>query len=254
MPEDTLFDVRGRTALVAGGAGGLGRVLAAAFAERGAHVLVADIRAREAEDVAAGLPGQGHLACALDVRDEESCAAAVARAVELGGRLDVLINSAGEFHLGPSAELSREAFTSTLAANTTGVFLMSRAAARTMATDGGGGRIITLASVSSRVTNPNYAAYATSKGALVQLTRILALEWASANITVNAIGPAMTRTPMTESYLADEKNREYARRLIPLGRLATPQDIVGAAIFLASPGGAFVTGQTFYVDGGRTLL
>lgn len=253
MPGDTLFDVSGRTVLIAGGAGGLGRVLAAALAERGARVVVADIRVREAEHVAAALPGAGHLGCALDVRDEDSCAAAVARAVALGGRLDVLINSAGEFHLGPSLSLSGEAFASTLATNTTGVFLMSRAAARAMAEDGGG-RVITLASVSSRVTNPDYAAYATSKGALVQLTRILALEWASANVTVNAVGPAMTRTPMTERYLADETNREYARRRIPLGRLATPEDIVGAVVFLASPAGAFVTGQTVYVDGGRTLL
>lgn len=119
--------------------------------------------------------------------------------------------------------------------------------------DAGGGRIITLASVSSTVANPNYAAYAASKSALIGLTRVLALEYARNNVTVNAIGPAVIRTPMSEKFLEDETYARTALGKIPMGRLGQPEDIIGAAILLASAAGDFITGQTIYVDGGRTL-
>ncbi|MDZ7749199.1 MAG: SDR family oxidoreductase [Halofilum sp. (in: g-proteobacteria)] len=168
------------------------------------------------------------------------------------GALDVLVNSAGRLHLAPALELDGDDFESVLRLNAAGAFLIAREAARAMK-DTGGGRVITIASVSSRVTNPGYAAYATSKGALVQLTRILALEWAQYGITVNAIGPAMTPTAMTENYLEETGSRQYALDCIPMGRFGTPGDLFGTALLLAAPGGGFITGQTLYVDGGRTL-
>ena len=136
--------------------------------------------------------------------------------------------------------------------NTTGVFLMSRAVAQAMI-DGGGGRIITLASASSTVANPNYAAYAASKSALIGLTRVLALEYARKNVTVNAIGPAVIRTPMSEKFLQDDAYARAALDKIQMGRFSTPEDLIGTAILLASAAGAFITGQIIYVDGGRTL-
>ena len=249
---DPLFEIENRTILLAGGAGGLGSALAKAFAERGARVGVADIDEKRAANVAAALPGSGHFSCFVDVRREESCTQAVEKAFGSGGRLDVLVNCAGVFHLGPAATIPSVEFEASLATNTTGVFLMSQAAAKAMAPRGGG-RIITLASVSSAVANPNYAAYAASKSALVGLTRVMALEFARDNITVNAIGPAMIATPMTEKYLAAETNAAYARGKIPMGRLAKADDLVGVAVLLSSAAGSFITGQIIYVDGGRTL-
>lgn len=248
---DPLFSVAGKRVLLAGAAAGLGRALAEAFAERGAHCLVADLDEARARDTAAALAGSGHEGCHLDVRDAASCARAVARAAA-DGAPDVLINCAGMLHLAPALELEPGDFESVLRLNTAGAFVVARAAARAMQASGGG-RIITLASVSSQVANADYAAYATSKGALVQLTRILALEWARYGITVNAIGPAMTPTPMTESRLADPEARRHALERIPMGRFGTPEDLSGVAILLASPAGAFITGQILYVDGGRTL-
>jgi NAD(P)-dependent dehydrogenase (short-subunit alcohol dehydrogenase family) len=117
-----------------------------------------------------------------------------------------------------------------------------------------GGRIVHFASVSSVVANINYAAYATSKAALSQLVRVLAREWAATGITVNAIGPAMTETGMTGGYLSDGSFRNQALASIPLGRFGTPEDLIGPLVLLLSPAGAFITGQTIYVDGGRTLV
>ncbi|MSP80994.1 MAG: SDR family oxidoreductase [Rhodospirillales bacterium] len=250
--SDSLFDVSGRTVLFAGGAGGLGSALALAFAKRGARAAIADMDEGKAKRLAASLPGPGHFGFGLDVRRDESCKQAVATVLGQFGRLDVLFNCGGVIFLGSSLTLPAEQFEQSMAANTTGVFLMSRAAARAMI-DAGGGRIITLASVSSTVANPNYAAYAASKSALIGLTRVLALEYARNNVTVNAIGPAVIRTPMSEKFLEDETYARTALGKIPMGRLGQPEDIIGAAILLASAAGDFITGQTIYVDGGRTL-
>lgn len=250
---EELFDVSGRAVIVTGGASGLGAAFAELLAARGARLLIADFNAPAAEDVAAGLPGEGHDACLLDVRDEASCEAVVARAQEVLGGVDVIINSAGVFRGAPALELSLQDFEDSLAANVTGTFLMARHGARAMMATGGG-RIINMASVSSRVVNANYAAYSTSKAAVAQLTRLLAIEWAPHNVTVNAIGPAVIPTPMSEPFLADSKFHDYAIGKIPMGRFGEPSDLFGALLLLASPAGSFITGQILYVDGGRTLL
>ena len=176
----------------------------------------------------------------------------MAHAVRHMGGLYGVVNAAGLLQIAPALELEAGRFRATLETNVTGAFLLSRAAARAMGQ--GGGRIVHFASVSSLVANTQYAAYSSSKAALAQLVRVLAREWAPRGITVNAIGPAMTETGMTARFLADPEFRSQALASIPMGRFGTPQDLVGALVLLLAPAGAFITGQTVYVDGGRTLV
>ncbi len=251
---DTLFDIAGRVILVAGGARGLGLDLAQDLAERGARIMIADRLADEAAAVSRQLSGEGHMSCMLDVTDEDSVTAAVDLAQREAGRIDGVINSAGVAVFKPAVNLSIADFEHTMAVNVTGAFLLSRCAARAMIGQGRGGAILHLASVSSVVVNPNYAAYSSSKAALAQLVKLLALEWARHGIRVNAIGPAVTRTPMTETtILADPESQDRALSQIPMGRFGEAADLTGAALLLMSGAGEFITGQTVFVDGGRTL-
>ncbi len=252
---DRLFDVRDRVVMVAGGAGGLGRVLARAFAELGARIALADIDGTRARQIAEtlGAADGNSLGCVLDVRKQTSCAGAVRRVVKRFGRLDVLINAVGIFSTAAAVDLDRRTWDATIATNLNGAFLIAQAAGRIMVKKKSG-RIITIASASSRVANPGYAAYAASKAGVSQLTRVLALEWVPFGVTVNAIGPAMTPTPLTTEFLADRERHEAALAQIPLGRFGTPDDLIGVAVLLASDAGSFITGQTIFVDGGRTLL
>lgn len=252
---DRLFDVRDRVVMVAGGAGGLGVVLARAFAERGARIALADIdgtRARKIAETLGAADGTG-LGCVLDVRKQTSCAGAVRRVVKRFGRLDVLINAVGIFSTAAAVDLDRRTWDATIATNLSGAFLIAQAAGRIMV-EKNSGRIVTIASASSRVANPGYAAYAAAKAGVSQLTRVLALEWAPFGVTVNAIGPAMTPTPLTRELLADRERHAAALAQIPLGRFGTPEDLIGVAVLLASDAGSFITGQTIFVDGGRTLV
>lgn len=251
---DPIFDVSGRVVLVAGGARGLGLELAKGLAQRGAHIVLADRLAEEAAEVVTQLDGSGHFSTCLDVMDEKSVEDTFHLIRSRVGRLDSLLNSAGIARFAPAVDMPAEDFVQTMAVNVTGAFYLSRCAARIMMEQNGGGQIVHLASVSSRVVNENYAAYSPSKAALAQLVRILAMEWARKGITVNAIGPAVIRTPMTETtLLADAETRAHALAQIPMGRFGEPSDLLGSALLLMSPAGRFITGQTIYADGGRTL-
>ena len=137
--------------------------------------------------------------------------------------------------------------------NVTGSLLLARQAGKVMV-DQGAGQIVTIASVSSQVANPNYAAYATSKAALSHLTRVLAVEWAKYQVTINAIGPVVIPTPLSDPLLSTPEFHDYQMARIPMGRMATIEDLLGTALLLLSKAGAFITGQTIYVDGGRTLV
>jgi NAD(P)-dependent dehydrogenase (short-subunit alcohol dehydrogenase family) len=252
--NDPLFDVTGKVIFVAGGACGIGSSLSHELALRGARILIADRLTEKGQQVLKGLPGKGHSFLDLDVTNYESVESAFDDTRARLGRIDVLLNSVGIANIEPALALSVEDFEKTMVVNVTGAFALSKAAGRVMQQQGEG-RIIHLASVSSRVVNKSYAAYSSSKAALSQLVRILALEWATQGITVNAIGPAMTQTPMTERQLmASQDSREQALKKIPIGRFGTPEDLFGLILLLASPAGAFITGQTIFVDGGRTLL
>lgn len=249
--SDPLFDVSGKSIVVVGASGGLGRAMTKALADRGARLMLADLDAPALEALAEELAATVHWQT-VDITDELATSALMQAAVDAYGGIDILINATGAFVVGPAEGLAVEDFRRTLDVNVTGALLLSRAAARHMATDGGS--ILHIASVSSQVANPNYAAYASSKAAIAQLIRVLAREWAPRNIRVNALGPAMTETPLTAPQLSDPAFQDQALAVIPLGRFGLPEDLLGLMLMLISPGGRFITGQTIYVDGGRTLV
>lgn len=190
-------------------------------------------------------------AIAINMRDETSIDAAVEATVVAFGRIDCVLNSAGVLLVDSAATLSVEAFRASVDINLTGAFLLTRAAAKAMSA---GGRIVHIVSASSIVANAGYAAYASSKAGQSHMIRVLARELAEEGITVNGIGPAVTETPMTRDQTKDETWREGALSLIPMGRFGTPEDLLGTVILLMSEAGGFITGQTLYVDGGRTLV
>jgi NAD(P)-dependent dehydrogenase (short-subunit alcohol dehydrogenase family) len=245
------FRLDGEAALVTGAGRGIGRAIAARLAAAGAAVALADIDAQAAEGAAAALRegGARAIGLALDVADEASVDAATARTRREFGRLDVLVANAGTARRGPATDLARADWDAVLAVNLTGVFLCARAAAREMR-EAGGGRIVATASIMglSGGLYPN-APYQATKGAIVNLVRALALEWASAGIRVNAVAPTWVNTELTAGLFADPVKLAEMRAATPLG-FPTPDDVAAAALFLVSPASAFVTGHTLPVDGG----
>jgi NAD(P)-dependent dehydrogenase (short-subunit alcohol dehydrogenase family) len=250
----SLFDLNGRVALVAGGGGGLGREIARGLADWGARLLIADRDLPRAETVSREIVKRGGLARALmvDVTSPDSVRSLVQEVVAVEGRVDVLVNAAGILEVAPAVDLSFATWSKVLDVNLTGVFLMSQAVGAVMLRQGRG-KVINIASVSSTVANPGYAAYAASKGGVAQLTRVLGVEWCRRGVNVNAIGPAIVETELTRAYLGDATWRASALGKIPMGRFGTADDLVGATVFLASSASDFMVGQTIYVDGGRTL-
>lgn len=247
---DPLFDVSGNTYLIAGAGGGLAKVMARALAERGARLALFDIDAAALEHVGASIPAA--LTRVADMNDQVDLAQMVQLTEDRFGRIDGAINAAGLLPMAAAASFDEAVFRQCIDVNLTAAFLFSRTVAEHMRD--AGGRIVHIASVSSFVANPEYAAYASSKAGLAQMVRVLAREWAPKNILVNALGPALTETPLTRDYLADPDFRRNAISAIPMGRLGEAGDLVGALLLLLSPGGGFITGQTIYVDGGRTLV
>ncbi|MEM8743498.1 MAG: SDR family oxidoreductase [Pseudomonadota bacterium] len=240
--------------LVTGAGGGIGAEISRCLAERGARLVLMDLSHESLDSLASDLPGNVKPETdTLDIRDEVAVEAAVRRVADKHGRLDGLINAAGIYRVAPITELESDDFLDTISVNLTGPFFLTRAAARVMS-EGESGRILHMASVSSHVANPEYGAYATSKAALSQMIRVVARELAPKGITVNAIGQAVTDTPLTRELLSDDGKRAQVLSQIPMGRLCKPEDILAAALLLMAPGGAFITGQTIFVDGGRTLV
>jgi len=249
-PYARLFDLADRVAIVTGGGGVLGREIGRGLAAFGARVIFADLDRERAADAARGVPGAR--AETVDVTDPESAGALVSRVVAAEARVDILVNAAGVFRVAPMLEMKLSEWETVLKVNLTGIFIMTQAAGAVMLRQGKG-RVINLGSVSSRVGNPEYAAYAASKGGVAQLTKALGAEWCRHGVLVNALGPAFTETPLTRGYLERPDARQRVLEKIPMGRMGEPRDIVGAAVFLASDASEFVVGQTLYVDGGRTL-
>lgn len=252
----SLFDLTGKVAVVTGAGSGLGAMFARALAEAGASVVCADINEEHAIRTATELSVAGYnvIPLKVDVTAEAEVDGMIQDAVDRLGGIDIMVNNAGVAATGTPEETSLEDWQRVIDVNLTGVFLGARAAGRAMLKAGTGGKIINIASILGHgATYPGGAAgYAASKGAVVNLTRELAVQWAKAGIQVNAIGPAYFPSDMTSGILENHEVRSMIEERTPMGRLGCQEELKGPVVFLASDASSYVTGQTLYVDGGWT--
>ena len=256
MDAKTLFDLSEKVAIVAGGSRGIGFAIAEGLASVGARIVVANSTPETGERAAAAIRTQGYEARAipLDLRDRGSIEQMVSATLEAFGRIDILVNAVGIIRRGPIETASEEDWDAMMEVNLRGAFLCCQIVGREMIARAQG-KIISISSNVSQVLQPHRGVYAVTKAGLSHLTRVLALEWAPHHINVNAIAPAPTITDLNRKFFEDHPEDFKARtQSIPLGRLGIPQDYVGAAVFLASRASDFVTGQTYFVDGGSNLI
>jgi NAD(P)-dependent dehydrogenase (short-subunit alcohol dehydrogenase family) len=258
MASKRLEDVQMRFAnqgvLVTGAASGIGEKVAHAIGHEGGAVAVADRDGEGARRVAEAVCRAGGQARAflLDVTDAGAVAGCIAAASKEFGHLDVLVNSAGVREIVPVLDLSLEEWQRVVNINLTGTFLCSQAFARDVIARGGKGAIVNLASTLGVVAAPNRAAYTASKHAVVGLTKQMAMELGDKGIRVNAVGPGVIRTAMTNHYFDDSEYVQRVRSLHALGRWGEPDEVAKAILFLASDEASFCSGATLMVDGGWT--
>ena len=252
--KDLCFEILGRTAIVTGASSGLGVTFAETLAESGVDVVIGARRYDKLVEVAKRLERLGRrvISVQTDVTKEEDVDKMVRTAMENFGRVDILVNNAGAATVSPSVEMSLEEWNRVINVNLTGVFLCAREAAKEMMKRKYG-KIINIASIYGAVGDvfPSAPYYAT-KGAVINLTRAFAIEWAPYKINVNAIAPGFFPSEMTAPIFKDEKTLGYIVSKTPLGRTGDPMDLKAALLYLASPASDYVTGQPFFVDGGWT--
>jgi NAD(P)-dependent dehydrogenase (short-subunit alcohol dehydrogenase family) len=253
IPTTPSFRLDGKRALVTGASRGLGRAIAIAFAEAGAAVVLA-ARAKDEMDATVDAIAERSLpraeAVALDVTDR----AAVRRVVAEHGPFDVLLNNAGTNIREPFLELNDASVDALLDLNIRAAVTVAHAVAQGMVAAGKGGTIINLSSVNGHVAGVNRSIYTATKHALEGLTKAMAVELGPKGIRVNAICPTFIETPLTVGLLSDEKTMARSLRAIPLGRIGQVEDVMGAAVFLASPAAALINGASLLIDGGMTCL
>ncbi|MFZ5745459.1 MAG: SDR family NAD(P)-dependent oxidoreductase [Pseudomonadota bacterium] len=239
----------GKRCVITGAAQGIGRAIAERFVAEGATLLLADIDAARVEALAAALGQQAFIA---DVAKKAEVEALIARAAELWGGLDVLVNNAGITHPASLDDLTEEDFDRVFATNLKSALWGTQAAARLM---GPGSAVINMSSVNAVLAIPNQIPYVVSKGAMKQLTNVTALALAGKGIRVNAIGPGSIMTDMLRGIMAeDDAARDRIMSRTPLGRAGEPEEVAAVALFLASEDSSYLTGQTIYPDGGRLGL
>jgi NAD(P)-dependent dehydrogenase (short-subunit alcohol dehydrogenase family) len=250
----------GKTALVTGGARGIGRAICVALAAAGARVAVADLRAEEAQDTAQALDGQG-MAVVMDVTDLASISNGVAEVEAAWGGIDILVNNAGIFNMASVDKITMEDYRRQFDVNVGGTIFAIQAVVPGMKKRGGGA-IINFSSQAGRRGEPNIAIYCSSKAAVISLTQSFALEFAADNIRVNAIAPGVVDTPMWEvvdALFAEYENKPKGQKkrevgeAVPLGRMGDPSDVADPCVFLASDEARYITAQTLNVDGGNWM-
>lgn len=249
-----LFRLGGRVAIVTGGGGALGSAMAVGLASAGAKVLIGDQDIKAGEAVVGRIREAGGDAFAVpgDVTDRTTAETTVQRALERWDRLDILINSAGVGARGAAAEYERERWDHVLNVNLTGTFLFCQAAGHAML-ERGSGSIVNIASIAGLIGYSGNPAYLASKGGVVQITRALAVEWATRGVRVNAIAPGVIASPLVARQVEKEPEFYVAfRERHPVNRFGSPEELVGPALFLCSDASSFVTGHVLAVDGGYT--
>lgn len=250
-----IFDLSGKVAIVTGGNQGIGLGITRGLTTAGATVIIANRRSSAGQAAAESLKKEGLNAVAIptDVSSESSIAALVTKVINDFGKIDILVNNAGVIVRKPAVDISRKDWDYIMDTNLKGVFFCCQLVGREMIRRKQG-KIINISSDVSQKVTLERSVYATSKAGVSHLTRCLALEWAKYNINVNAIGPGPTITPLNQkNYEEHPENLEKTIQSIPMGRVGSPSDYAGAAIFLASEASNFVTGQTLLADGGSTI-
>lgn len=244
------FSLQGKVAVVTGGGQSLGLDIGRALRDAGAQVVVAEVNADTGRAAAEELEGDFVL---LDVTDPESVREMVRTVLENHGKIDVLVNNAGVVHNIPSEEVPDEEWRSVLSVNLDGVFWCCREVGRAML-EQGSGAIVNIASMSGVISNhpQPQAAYNASKAGVIMLSKSLAGEWASRGVRVNAVSPGYIRTPLTELGMSKSEWSEVWLSSTPLGRLAEPEEIAPAVVYLASDAASYATGTNLLVDGGYT--
>ena len=255
--ESNLFSVSGKTALVTGGGRGIGNAIAKGLAEHGADVTIVARSKEQLEDAAHQIHAETSrqiLSFPFDLENIEGVNDFFESVVAETKGIDILVNCAGTTIRGPAEDVDLKTWNQVIEINLTSVFVLSQAFCRHRKKAGRAGRIINIGSLTCHGARPTTAAYASSKGGLLSLTRTLAVEWAKYNINVNAIGPGYIATELTEPLRTDEDFNKWVLSKTPLGRWGRPEDLVGTAVLLASRAGDFITGQIIYVDGGWLAL
>lgn len=256
-----MFRLDGKTALVTGGASGIGREIALLFGKQGATIAIGDINEEAAETVAGEITGAGGMAFGvrLDVTDMTSAESAVASIVDRTGSLDILVNNAGIGMVGSLTETSPEDFARLIAVNVNGVYNCSHIGVKQMlAQDPKGGCIVNIASIAGMVAVARRFAYGTTKGAVISMTQSTAMDYVDQGIRCNCICPGTVETPFVEAYLQRyhageiDETRQQLHARQPLGRMGRPEEIAPLALYLASDEAAYVTGAQMVIDGGLT--
>lgn len=247
------FQLAGKIALVIGGSRGIGRAIALGLAEAGCDVVLVSRKLPDLVSVAQEIAGLGRKALPIsaNVRHLEEINDLVSKAISEFGRIDILVNNAGINPVfGSVFDIDERSWDGIIGLNLKGFFFLSQAVGKIMK-DKGGGNIINIASVSGLRPDMGMGVYCISKAGIIMLTQVLAQEWGQYNIRVNTIAPAIVKTRFSESIWSDPELLEKTIENITLGRIADPEDIVGAALFLASEASSYMTGQTLVLDGGR---
>jgi NAD(P)-dependent dehydrogenase (short-subunit alcohol dehydrogenase family) len=249
-----LFNLEGKAAVVTGASGGIGKAIALALAAHGADVLMAGRNPEKTREAAAEVAALGRKAVPfiLEITSRSSAEAMAAAALKEFGHIDILVNSAGMNIRKEVLSIADADWDQVLTTNLKGVLYCCQAVGKCMV-ERGYGKIVNIASISSFLGHPARGAYAASKGGLIQLTRVMATEWAPHHVTVNAISPSAVDTPFIDGLKKDRQRLDREIERIPMGRIATPDDVVGAAVLLASSASDFITGQNLFIDGGRTV-